>query len=100
MMAVSILGMIIVFLLYTITNKESYNQKDMEDAGYVLVPHMYKFEEYGVPQARHRLIIVGIRNDIDVTYKVPSTEPYKGVDNTCKTAIEVPPISANAFNHE
>lgn len=29
-MAVSILGMIIVFLLYTITNKESYNQKDME----------------------------------------------------------------------
>ena len=35
-----------------------------------------------------------------MTYKVPSTEPYKGIDNTCRTAIEVPPIPANAFNHE
>ena len=73
---------------------------ELREAGYTITPHLYKFEEYGVPQARHRLIIVGIRNDIDVTYKVPSTEPYKGIDNTCRTAIEVPPIPANAFNHE
>ena len=73
---------------------------ELREAGYTITPHLYKFEEYGVPQARHRLIIVGIRNDIDVTYKVPSTEPYKDIDNTCRTAIEVPPIPANAFNHE
>ena len=47
-----------------------------------------------------RIIIVGIRNDIKVTYKVPSTEPYKNVDNTCRTAIEVPPIPENALNNE
>ena len=35
--------------------------------GYTIVPHLYKFEEYGIPQARHRIIIVGIRNDIDVS---------------------------------
>lgn len=73
---------------------------ELRDAGYTITPHLYKFEEYGIPQARHRIIIVGIRNDIQVTYKVPSTEPYKNVDNTCRTAIEVPPIPANAFNHE
>ena len=73
---------------------------DMRAAGYKLTPHLYKFEEYGVPQARHRIIIVGIREDIDVTYRVPSPEAYASVDNTCKTAIEVPPIPADAPNHE
>ena len=32
--------------------------------GYNVVAHLYKFEEYGVPQARHRYVIVGIRQDI------------------------------------
>ena len=73
---------------------------ELRDAGYTITPHLYKFEEYGIPQARHRIIIVGIRNDIKVTYKVPSTEPYKNVDNTCRTAIEVPPIPENALNNE
>lgn len=68
--------------------------------GYTVTPHLYKFEEYGIPQARHRIIIIGIRNDIDVTYRVPSTAPYAHVDNTCRTAIEVPPIPANALNNE
>ena len=74
----------------------------LRNAGYTITPHLYKFEEYGIPQARHRLIIVGIRNDIakNVTYRVPSTEPYKDIDNTCRTAIEVPPIPADAFNNE
>lgn len=73
---------------------------DMRDAGYKLTPHLYKFEEYGIPQARHRIIIVGIRDDIDVTYHVPSPKIYADVDNTCRTAIEVPPIPADAPNHE
>lgn len=33
-------------------------------AGYNVVAHLYKFEEYGVPQARHRYVIVGIREDV------------------------------------
>jgi len=73
---------------------------EMRDAGYTITPHLYKFEEYGVPQARHRIIIVGIRNDLNVVYHVPSPAPYAGLDNTCKTAIEVPPILTNAFNNE
>lgn len=73
---------------------------ELRDAGYTITPHLYKFEEYSIPQARHRLIIVGVRNDINVVYRVPSTTPYAKIDNTCRTAIEVPPIPADAFNNE
>lgn len=73
---------------------------ELRDAGYVITPHLYKFEEYGIPQARHRIIIVGIRDDIDVQYRVPSTAPYADIDNSCRAAIEEPPIPADAFNNE
>ena len=74
----------------------------MKDAGYTIVPNLYKFEEYGVPQARHRIIVVGIRNDLasKYHYKVPSTEMYKDVDNSAKNAIDNPPIPTDAFNNE
>ena len=73
---------------------------ELRDAGYTITPHLYKFEDYGIPQARHRIIIVGIRDDLDVVYKVPSTTPYANIDNSCKTAIEIPPIPSNALNNE
>ena len=75
-------------------------QNDMKAAGYKIYPNLYKFEEYGVPQARHRVIIIGIREDLDYEFKIPSPELYKDIDNTCKTAIEVPPIPADAPNNE
>jgi DNA-methyltransferase (dcm) len=73
---------------------------ELQDAGYTITPHLYKFEEYGVPQARHRIIIIGIRNDIDVTFRVPSPAPYSEEDNTCRAAIENPPIPTDAPNNE
>ncbi len=73
---------------------------EMFIAGYSVYPHLYKFEEYGVPQARHRIIIIGIREDIDVIYQVPSTRPYAFSRRTCKQAIENPPIKKNAPNHD
>ena len=39
--------------------------------GYELTTHLYKFEEYGIPQARHRYIIVGIRKDLKLKFKIP-----------------------------
>ena len=35
-----------------------------------------------------------------MTFRVPSVEPYKGIDNSCRTAIENPPIPENAPNNE
>lgn len=75
-------------------------QDDLEAVGYRLYPNLYKFEDYGVPQARHRVIIVGIREDLPYKFKIPSTKQYKDVDNTCKTALEVPPIPDDAPNNE
>lgn len=73
---------------------------DLAECGYRLYPHLYKFEQYGVPQARHRIIIIGIRNDLPFEYKVPSTVPYSDDDVTCRTAIETPPIPKDAYNNE
>ena len=73
---------------------------ELRDAGYIVTPHLFKFEEYGIPQARHRIIIVGIRDDLSVKYRVPSPEPYKDIDNSCRHAIEEPPIPADAWNNE
>lgn len=74
--------------------------EDMRGAGYHIVPNLYRFEDYGIPQARHRIIIIGIHNDIDLEYRVPASAPYADEDNSCRTAIEVPPIPADAFNNE
>lgn len=75
--------------------------EDMENAGYVLVPHLYKFEEYGIPQTRHRVIIIGIRKDLDaqgIKFHIPSPEPYNNKDITARTALSN--IPANAYNNE
>lgn len=67
---------------------------------YRLVPHLYSFDEYGVPQRRQRIVIVGIREDIDVVFRVPSPRIYDGIDVSVKSALTVPPIPIDAKNHE
>lgn len=74
--------------------------EELRGVGYTITPHLYKFEEYGIPQARHRIIIIGIRKDMSVKFKVPSPAPFAGLDNTCRNAIENPPIPKDAFNNE
>ena len=73
---------------------------ELGEAGYTITPHLYKFEEYGIPQTRHRIIIIGIRNDLNVIFRVPSPAPYAHLDNTSRTALEIPPIPKNAANNE
>ena len=68
--------------------------------GYIVTPHLYKFEQYGVPQTRHRIIIIGIRKDLGKVFRIPSPEPYKTIDVSCRNAIENPPIPPDAYNHE
>ncbi|MFW6047426.1 MAG: DNA cytosine methyltransferase [Candidatus Woesearchaeota archaeon] len=58
--------------------------------GYNLTSHLYKFEDYGIPQKRHRIVIVGFRKDLELEYKVPApthennhiscSEALKGVE--------------------
>lgn len=71
---------------------------DMKESGYRLNVNLYKAEEYGVPQTRHRVIIVGIRDDINVQYRVPDPKMFDGVDITAGTALSN--IPDDAFNNE
>lgn len=74
---------------------------DLEHAGkgYRLIAHLYKFEEYGVPQTRHRIVIIGIRKDLNLEFKVPApTTVNKYV--SARSAIENPPIPAFTPNQE
>ena len=47
--------------------------KDFETItpGYIVKPHLYNFAEYGVPQFRERVLIVGIRIDTGFDFKHP-----------------------------
>lgn len=74
--------------------------KSGSSGGYSIVPHLYKFEKYGVPQARHRILIVGIRNDLGIEFGVPSAQPYVSADVSSKTALTKPPIPSDAPNNE
>ena len=66
--------------------------KDLADCGYVVTPHLYKAEEYGIPQTRHRVIIVGIRKDLNIKYKIP--KPITNVDISSRTALSNIPATA------
>lgn len=72
---------------------------EMFNSGYSLFPHLYKFEKYGVPQRRHRIIIIGIRKDFDIEFKIPSPAPYSHIDNSSKNAIMNPPIRQDDPHH-
>ena len=72
----------------------------MKDSGYRIYPHLYKFEDYGIPQTRHRIIIIGIRVDLPYEFFPPSPSALVPRDNSARTAIEVPPIPADAPNNE
>jgi DNA (cytosine-5)-methyltransferase 1 len=75
--------------------------EDLEDAGlgYNLTPHLYKFEDYGVPQRRHRIVIIGTRKDIDFEFKVPA-ETHKNKPVSVRYALEVPAILPTLSNNE
>lgn len=50
--------------------------EDFAAAGYTIYHKLLSSEKYGVPQIRKRVILVGVRNDIDFEYQYP--EPAYG----------------------
>lgn len=65
--------------------------------GYKITAHLYKAEKYGVPQTRHRVVIVGIDQSLNLEFKVPApTTPDKPV--TASQALRG--IPKDASNNE
>ncbi|HAJ95079.1 MAG TPA: DNA (cytosine-5-)-methyltransferase [Actinobacteria bacterium] len=74
---------------------------DLENAGpgYKITAHLYKSEEYGVPQTRHRIVIIGIDKNLNLKFKVPAPTTVLN-PKTARETFENPPILKNAFNNE
>lgn len=58
---------------------------DFESLGYVVKSKVLNAADYGVPQTRQRVIIIGVRNDIDFEYIYPTpTHDKNGKDGLPK----------------
>jgi DNA (cytosine-5)-methyltransferase 1 len=74
---------------------------ELENAGpgYNLTVDEFKFENYGIPQRRHRMVIVGLIKDLGLVFEPPA-ESHKGNHVSCEFAIEDTKIKKEAFNNE
>lgn len=75
--------------------------KDFSKLGYhVVPPRVINFADYGVPQRRERVLIVGIRKDLDGTFKFPKPT-HKGKHIPVKEAFKnVEKVSYNNEKHK
>lgn len=82
--------------------------KDFSDLGYKVSHKLLNAADYGVPQCRYRVIIVGIRNDISFTYEYPNPTNCEKGSMTCARWVSVgealenipsPEETDKLFNH-
>ena len=68
--------------MLTLGNGEVIKQiiQDFESAGYRVKYKLVNARDYGVPQIRERVFIVGVRNDIDFDYNFPDSTHGDGKD--------------------
>lgn len=67
---------------------------DVEEAGYYTVHKVLNASDYGVPQNRQRLFIVGVRKDLGIAFDFPEPLGKKGAE--LKHVLDVP---KDAMNH-
>jgi DNA (cytosine-5)-methyltransferase 1 len=87
----------------TSNNEGRAFQKILEDLasagdGYTITAHLYRAEDYGVPQTRHRIVIVGIANSFGLRFKVPAPTTL-GNPITAREALTGIPKSAPNQEH-
>ena len=61
--------------------------KKFESAGYTVSESLLNSADYGVPQIRHRVFIVGIKKDLNKKYEFPKVEFDKDNYISCEEAI-------------
>ena len=66
--------------------------------GYRIYINLYNFAEYGVPQLRERVIIVGVRNDLPYNFEKPV--PTHNEKNYMTTGEALKDVEKVAYNNE
>jgi DNA (cytosine-5)-methyltransferase 1 len=89
--------------LANLKNMDAFHRivADLQDAGpgYELSVNRYHFEQYGVPQTRQRIIIVGIARDEGLRFRVPKPTTFDPDEwRTARQALAG--IAEEAPNHE
>ncbi len=89
--------------ILTANKKKAINQiiddfSDIGAIGYKTIPYLINFANYGAPQLRERVLIIGIRKDIDLEFDIPS--PTHSPENylTAKEALKG--VEKVSFNNE
>lgn len=84
---------------------------DFEDAGYITELHLVNMADYGVPETRQRVIIIGQRKDlgVDILFRFPTPTHEKNGENGLKKWVSIkeaighlpdPDIENDVPNHE
>ena len=71
---------------------------DFQDCGYHIYPDVYNFADYSAPQLRERVLIVGIRQDINFKYIKP--KPTHTIDNYVTTEEALKDVEKAVYNNE
>lgn len=70
----------------------------IDNAGYRIYVNLFKFAEYGVPQLRERVLIIGIRNDIPYEFVKPA--PTHNEINYMTTGEALKGVEKAKYNNE
>jgi DNA (cytosine-5)-methyltransferase 1 len=82
--------------LITANNGRAIQQimEDFADVGYKVSVNLYNFADYGAPQLRQRVLIVGVRYDLDFEFEKPapthSPDNYKTAGQALQGVEKVP----------
>lgn len=71
---------------------------DFADLGYTVEANLYNFADYGAPQLRERVLIVGVRNDLDYNFEKP--EPTHLPSNYVTAGEALKGVEKVRFNNE
>lgn len=70
----------------------------IDGAGYRIYINLFNFAQYGVPQLRERVLIIGVRNDIPFEFKKP--QPTHDASNYVTTGQALEGVEKVPYNNE
>ena len=65
--------------------------------GYTTTPHLINFADYGTPQLRKRVLIIGIRKDINHRFNIP--EPTHHAENYVSSSKALKGVDSVEYNN-